>query len=232
MRDAAVSGDSTHQGGGGSADTTAAASATAQSRGDEPGGGSGGPPGENGDGAGGPPGGGEGGPPGDDRRIRFDYGNRIKQSAKIRHFERAPDDPVYRPLKIYTIDPSRHREQGQTATINIPFEVIHPGPVGYRFEVGNQPPGKYEPVDLNDSKLLITNGHDPAPTDKVFHHQMVYAVAMSTYAVFRTALGRQIAWAFRRQRLRLVPHAFEGANAVYDGELKELRFGWYTVEGG
>ena len=201
--------------GTGGADTTAAASATAQSRGDEAGGGAG-----------------DGPPPGDSAPIKFKCGPRITKSAKIRHFERRSTDPVFRPLKIYTVDPSRHREQGQTAIINVPFEPVRPGPVGYRFEVANEPPGKHEPVDLNDPSLLITNGHDPAPTDKVFHHQMVYAVAMSTYAVFRTALGRQVAWAFPRQRLKLVPHAFDGANAFYDRNLRALRFGSYTVTGG
>lgn len=164
--------------------------------------------------------------------IRFSCGDRVVQAATIRHFDRRVDDPVYRPLQIYTIDPSRHREEGQTATINVPFEAVEKGPAGYRFEVKNVDTGpfqKYAPVDLDDSRLLMTDGREPAPTDKVFHHQMVYAVAMSTYAVFRNALGRQISWAFPDQRLRLVPHGLKGANALYDRENRTLWFGWYKV---
>jgi hypothetical protein len=58
---------------------------------------------------------------------------------------------------------------------------------------------------------------------------MVYAVAMTTYAAFRTALGRQISWAFPANHLVLVPHAFDDANAYYDRASKTLKFGWYKV---
>jgi hypothetical protein len=164
--------------------------------------------------------------------IKFIPGERVKQAAAIQRYERKPDDPIYRPLKIYTVDPSRHRDEGQTALINIPFEPLEKGPVGFRFEVqkvGRSPLKTYPDVDLNEPNLLITNGHDPAPTDPVFHHQMVYAVAMSTYAVFRTALGRQISWAFPQPRLKLIPHAFKDANAQYSRGSGTLSFGWYKV---
>ena len=198
-------------------DTTPGAAAMAQSRGEEPG-------------AGSPC---ESSPPKDPRpAIKFTCGDRVIQAATIRHFERKVDDPVFRPLQIYTIDPSRHREEGETATLNVPFEAVEKGPVGYRFEVtnvDNGPFGKYAPVDLDDPRLLMTDGREPAPTDRVFHHQMLYAVAMSTYSAFRAALGRQVSWAFPGQRLRLVPHGLKGANAFYDRENKTLWFGWYRV---
>jgi hypothetical protein len=165
--------------------------------------------------------------------IKFVLGGRIRQSAEIPHFYRSPGDPIYRPLKIYTIDPSRHREEGQTAEINIPFEPLKKGPIGFRFTVRKTdygPLGKYADVDLDDPDLLIDAGRDPAPTDPAFHHQMVYAVAMTTYAAFRTALGRQISWAFPANHLVLVPHAFDDANAYYDRTSKTLKFGWYKVE--
>ena len=165
--------------------------------------------------------------------ITYRLGERVKASAETPRYERKIDDPVYRPLKIYTIDPSRHRDQGQTAEINIPYEEVAAGPTGYRFEVRKSPSvpfSKYRDVNLNEPRLLINNGHDPAPTDPVFHHQMVYAVAMSTYAVFRTALGREIGWGFAGERLILVPHAFEDANACYRPDQGTLEFGWYKVE--
>lgn len=166
-------------------------------------------------------------------QIAFELGKRVVAAAETPRYEREAGDPVYRPLKIYTIDPSRRRREGQTAEINVPFEKVTKGPVGYRFEVeksGQWPLAAYGDVDLNEARLLINNGREPAPTDAVFHHQMVYAVAMSTYAVFRTALGREVAWGFRGERLRLVPHAFVDANARYVRDRKCLEFGWYRTE--
>ena len=166
--------------------------------------------------------------------IAFRLGPRLRWAAQTPRYERKPGDPVYRPLQIYTIDPSRHRREGQTAEINIPFERLRKGPNGCRFRVvksDDSPLGAYAEVDLNDVSLLISNGHSPAPTDPVFHHQMVYAVAMTTYAVFRSALGREISWGFPGAKLRLVPHAFEDANAQYIRDEEALLFGWYKVEG-
>lgn len=171
--------------------------------------------------------GGTGGPSGD-----FVLGERVFDAAMAKRYDRIPGDPIYRPLKIYTIDPSSRRLEGQTAEINIPYERLVPGPVSARFSVeanGDGPLGSYPPVDLDEPRLLIVNGHDPAPTDPVFHHQMVYAVAMSTCSAFRTALGREMSWGFNGRRLKLVPHAFEEANARYVREREALEFGWYRV---
>lgn len=199
--------------------TPAANAAVAQSRGTEPPVGPPCPPGKAPDG----------------RPRAFHLGKGVTAAAAAARYERRPDDPIYRPLKIYTIDPSSRRLEGQTAQINVPFEALEPGPVGARFEVvaaPGGPLGTYCPVDLDDPRLLIVNGRNPAPTDPVFHHQMVYAAAMSTYAVFRAALGREPTWAFGGQRLKLVPHAMEDANARYIRGGERLEFGWYRVEAG
>jgi hypothetical protein len=166
-----------------------------------------------------------------EKAIEFRIGDRVTATAA--RYERSICDPVYRPLKIYTIDPSTRRLEGQTAQINVPYEALKPGPAGAHFEVvatHDGPLGPYQHVDLDEPRLLIVNGHDPAPTDPVFHHQMVYAVAMSTYAVFRTALGRELSWGFDGTRLKLVPHAMEGANAQYVRGRHALEFGWYRVD--
>jgi hypothetical protein len=60
---------------------------------------------------------------------------------------------------------------------------------------------------------------------------MAYAVAMTTYAIFRSALGREISWGFPDAKLKLVPHAFEDANAQYVRDGRALLFGWYRVKG-
>ena len=167
-------------------DTPPATAATAQSQG------GGSSPG--GDPAPGAAGTDDGGP-----SIQFRLGARLRWAAQTPRYERKPGDPVYRPLQIYTIDPSRRRREGQTAEINVPYEYLRKGPNGSRFRVVKSekwPLSPYADVNLNNTRLLITNGHEPAPTDPVFHHQMVYAVAMTTYAIFRSALGREVSWGF------------------------------------
>jgi len=165
--------------------------------------------------------------------IQFRLGDRLRWAAQTPRYERKLGDPVYRPLQIYTIDPSRRRREGQTAEINVPYERLRKGPNGCRFRLvksGDWPLDEYDEVDLNETRLLITNGRSPAPTDPVFHHQMVYAVAMTTYAIFRSALGREVSWGFPGAKLNLVPHAFQDANAQYIRDRESLEFGWYKVE--
>ena len=212
---------------GGGASTSAATAATAQSRGDSAG---------------------DSGAPADapkaekviekiqamdEDMLPFRYGKQLTAAAAALRYERKQGDPIYRPLKIYTTDPSGKRSEGSTAEINVPYERLKKGPVGARFEVDANPDGPfgaYETVDLEEPRLLINNGHKPAPTDPVFHHQMVYAVAMNTLAVFRTALGREPAWGFGKPRLKLVPHASQEANASYSRARGSLEFGWFKVD--
>ena len=130
---------------------------------------------------------------------RYTLGERVTDAATAIRYERSPADPVYRPLKIYTIDPARRQQEGEVAldqrALTSPSSQARSGCVSKSCRrIG--PLGKYDPVNLEDPRLLILNGHDPAPTDPIFHHQMLYAVAMSTYAVFRTALGREVSWGF------------------------------------
>ena len=54
------------------------------------------------------------------------------------------------------------------------------------------------PLDLDDPHLLLSSGLAPTPSNGRFHLQMVYAVCSLTYAAFRRALGRDIAWATAR----------------------------------
>lgn len=178
----------------------------------------------------------------------FDLGEAIQCSRVETHasYRRTSGDPLYRPIRIYTVDPARGRLRGAIATVNVPYEPLQPGPCGKRFVVkgaereglsvlrnGRQsellPP--YGPVDLEYPKLLIRSGHDPAPCDPIFHHQMVYAVASNTYAAFRHALGREIEWAFDDPRLTLSIHALPQAQAVYNREQKAIHFGYFEADG-
>ena len=159
----------------------------------------------------------------------FDLGAGILRAIEGRPYERQDDLPLYRPLKIFALDPSVSRLQGATALINVPYEPLDPGPKGLIFKVAPEQ-GK-EPVNLDDHNILISNGLDPSTSDHRFHDQMVYAVCSIVYTAFRTALGRHITWGFRRPenslQLLLKPRAFEGNNSHYDKVTGELCFGFF-----
>src|SRR5690606_22368759 len=59
--------------------------------------------------------------------------------------------PLYRPLRIYTLDPSVSDRIGGVATVNVPYEKLEKGPVGALFDVrcdGAPRVLKAQPLDL------------------------------------------------------------------------------------
>jgi len=146
------------------------------------------------------------------------------------------EQPLYRPLRIYTSDPSASRLEAAITTVNVPYERLAPGPEGRLFRVDNHDPSTgedYVRADLDAPYALLGRGYEPAPSDVRFHQQMVYAVCSNVYAAFRVALGRELTWGFERtqdaNRLWLQPHAFRGMNAHYDKTRGTLCFGYDTA---
>ena len=159
-------------------------------------------------------------------------------AAAVVPYQRQPDDPVYRPLRIFALDPSASRLDGAVATINLPYEKLEPGPCGAVLEVvdWDETTGTaHPPIDLDNGKALIRNGQEPSVSDVQFHQQMAYAVCASTYNVFRSALGRDPSWGFLprpgedRPILRIRPHACLEENAYYQPRIGELCFGYYDA---
>jgi hypothetical protein len=153
-------------------------------------------------------------------------------------YERKPGEPLYRPLRIFSLDPSVSRLEGAEALVEVPYEPVQPGPVGRIFEVDDFDTTQnthWGRVDLDDRTLLLSDGRDPSISDPLFHQQMVYAVCSTVYAAFRRALGRHVTWGFKSKpgrdggKLRIRPHAFEERNAFYDNESGELRFGYFRA---
>jgi hypothetical protein len=155
--------------------------------------------------------------------------------------ERQDDDPVFRPLRIYTIDPGDPELDGSIDVVNVPFERLQPGPVGRLLEVDSSDPDTgvvYPSVNLDDPGLLIRQGLDPTPADPRFHQQMVYAVCSETYAVFQRALGRELEWGFEPspnpsatgERLRIRPFGIRDRNAGYDKAAGTLDFGYFRAD--
>lgn len=166
---------------------------------------------------------------------RFELSPGLARHMHVRPYQRRSHDPVYRPLRIFALDPALSKLQGAVALVNVPYEPLRPGPRGRLFHVEAS---DTEPVcDLEDRRVLIHQGFAPSRTDPRFHQQMVYAVCSSVYAAFRAALGRDPAWGFERDEegdadrgaLRLRPRAFEGRNAYYDKTDGSLNFGYFTA---
>jgi hypothetical protein len=167
----------------------------------------------------------------------YEVSDRVARQASCRPYQRDPAGPAFRPLRIFTLDPSVSDRLGGVATVAVPYEKLAPGPVGALFEIhpgGVPAPLRSGALDLDDPHLLLSSGLAPTPADGRFHLQMVYAVCSLTYAAFRRALGRDIGWATAPpaagpQRLVVRPFAFRGRNAGYSREAGDLSFGYFKA---
>jgi len=178
----------------------------------------------------------------------FQISDRVAQQARVVRPSRDPRGPAYRPLRIYTLDPSVSDRLGGVATVQVPYEKLQSGPIGSLFDIrvdGAPKALRARALDLDEPHLLMSSGLAPSPANGCFHPQMIYAVCSLTYAAFKRALGRDITWAItgtEEGSRRLVVRAFvPGANAGYSREAGDLSFGFFkagkraagfTVQGG
>ncbi|MEO5988813.1 MAG: S8 family serine peptidase [Candidatus Eisenbacteria bacterium] len=160
-----------------------------------------------------------------------------------------PPEPPYRRLRGFSLDPSLTTELATApysiTAFQVPWEPLQPGPVGEYLEVVDVDPPSvcaYEPVDLEDPRLLAQDGLPPSEGTPQFHQQMTYAVASLTIHNFERALGRRVLWrpgpppdAARPrddghfvQRLRIHPHALRERNAYYSPARVALLFGYFN----
>jgi hypothetical protein len=154
--------------------------------------------------------------------------------------------PTYRRLRVYASDPSLSTRlesvKLNTATLDVRWEPLKPGPAGEYVEVVDVDAAgtKYDPVDLDDPRLLAQNGWAPSEANPQFHQQMTYAVAMVTISHFERALGRPVLWRPRLkegdfddsvfvQQLSIRPHALHQANAFYSPRDVALQFGYFEA---
>ena len=159
----------------------------------------------------------------------------------------AVGNPPYRRVRVYAVDPSFSTRLA-TAGINevalkIRWEMLAKGPAGEYLAVEDVDAAskRYEPVDLDDPRLLAQDGWAPSEGNPQFHQQMVYAVAMKTIEHFERALGRPVLWRPRPnpsnanddsgfvQRLAVRPHALRQANAFYSPQDVALLFGYFEA---
>lgn len=170
----------------------------------------------------------------------FTIGKDVTRAVRCRLYERQTGDPLYRPLRIFSLDPSASLLEGAVATVNVPYEPLTPGPRGALLEVDDYDADQathWGRVDLDERTVLLNDGRTPSTSDPLFHEQMVYVVCATVYAAFRRALGRHLSWGYTAlgadgelaPRLRIRPHAFKDQNAYYDRTTGELCFGYFEA---
>ena len=140
--------------------------------------------------------------------------------------------PARRPLRIFALDPMVARGGANRVTLEVRNELLLPGPQGDRVQVIDYDTARkvfYPPVDLDNPRVLMNQGLDPSESNPHFHQQMVYAVTMKVIENFEQALGRRITFKGRK-RLRLLPHAFQGANAFYHPKHVAIFFGYFPAD--
>ena len=133
--------------------------------------------------------------------------------------------------------PKKKDKKILTATARIPASVVRAGPRGPRFHVVDYDAVSHalaEPYDFTAGDGGARDAFAKASDrqlldDRRFHAQNVYAIAARTLALFESALGRRIPWAFGSHQLYLVPHAFEEGNAFYADDDQALLFGSYRA---
>jgi hypothetical protein len=184
-------------------------------------------------------------PSGADAAPRYELGSLVTRGFHVRAYVAAPHDPPVRPLRVYTLDPTFRRGPLGERTLQVPYEPVAPTDDGFGFggavleiDARDDMGVPQRVLDLDATDVLLGAGVAPTSADPRFHQQMVYAVAMSLYATFQRALGRDVAWGSRRGRaedgalrLRIRPYGAREMNAWYDGEAGEIVFGWQPSEG-
>lgn len=172
----------------------------------------------------------------------------VPEPQPVARAQPVPGDPPHRRLRVYAVDPSLSTRLATVrvheTTLQVRWEDLEPGPVGEYLAVEDVDATgtRYEPVDLDDPRLLALDGWAPSEGNPQFHQQMVYAVAMKTIEHFERALGRPVLWrpepkpgrpyddsGFVRT-LKVSPHALHQANAFYSPREVALQFGYFEAE--
>jgi hypothetical protein len=135
------------------------------------------------------------------------------------------------------------------AQVDVPAEVLAPGPTGYRVKVVDYnaterrayaAQQRYQAGDVlldpfapgKNETLLSPVYQARLIADPNFHAQNCYAIAMRTLGLFERALGRRIAWSSGGHQLHIAPHAFALANAFYSEPDRALMFGYFFASDG
>ena len=136
-----------------------------------------------------------------------------------------------RQFEIVAQDPSvRRNGRVLTAHINLPWEDLEPGPMGYALYVVDfdaSTASMYRAAVVPDGdRVVAPRSLKALLSDPGYHALNTYAIVMRTLLRFEFALGRRVGWGIRGHQLKVVPHAFEEANAFYSPDAEALLFGY------
>lgn len=143
---------------------------------------------------------------------------------------------ITRTLSVIAQDPSVKDLKGRIlmSKIQVPQEVLEPGPIGYRVQVVDYDTTEEKfhgshalPLRFEEEPTAWSEGHPRIVADYRFHAQNVYALVMKTLARFENALGRRVGWSFRTHQLKIAPHGMLDANAFYAPGQEGLVFGYF-----
>jgi hypothetical protein len=143
--------------------------------------------------------------------------------------------PERRPLRIFAFDPMLARAGDHRVTVEVPYRLIERDERSFRddrlevVDYDGSTRRYFRAVDLNNEEIAMTQGLEPLEHDPQFHQQMVYAVASKVLENFDRALGRRFRFK-GGDRLRLIPHAFQGRNAYFEAELNAVLFGYFPAD--
>ncbi|MEW2480105.1 hypothetical protein AB0876_10985 [Mycobacterium sp. NPDC049093] len=143
--------------------------------------------------------------------------------------------PERRALRIFAFDPMISRAGDHRVTVEVPYRKLERTARSFwddRLEVVDYDAAAdvyYGAVDLDDAAIAMQQGIEPSDSDPQFHQQMVYAVASRVLENFDRALGRRLRF-WGGERLRLMPHAFQGSNAYFDDDLNAVLFGYFSAD--
>lgn len=149
-----------------------------------------------------------------------------------------PTDASTLTLRIIAQDPAvRAKGKVLMAEVAVPAEKLYDGPWGHRVQVIDYDASTgtlYQPLsyrtDARDRVVDPFAKVDPAKLldNPKFHQQNVYAIVMRTLGQFERVLGRRVGWGFPSHQIKVVPHAFEDANAFYSERDYGLFFGYFN----
>lgn len=136
-----------------------------------------------------------------------------------------------RHIRIIAQDPSVRGADGEviTAWISLPWEDLTDGPAGYAVYVMDYDASSgvmYRPAPPPEDCAASAESVSALLDDPKFHALNAYAIVMRTLLRFEFALGRRVAWGIRGHQLKVVPHAFEEANAYYSPDLEAIVVGY------
>lgn len=116
-----------------------------------------------------------------------------------------------------------------TARISLPADDLDKGPMGsavYIVDYDASAATMYREAEVPDGECVVPATREELLSSPAFHALNAYAIVTRTLMRFEYALGRRVGWGIPGHQLKVVPHAFEKANAFYNPELESLLFGY------